>query len=112
MQSGRPLHRLGLLHRDRLHVVEGICRCGGRRGDLILLKGQDVIANLDAIPFAHGSLPGDPGAVHLNAIVAPEVFQHDLAVATGELGVSTRDVPLGQTDGITFLPADRYLVPN
>ena len=60
----------------------------------------DVRASIDAI------------AVELDAVVAVDVFDEDVSVLLDQPGVLAGDVPLGQTDRIALLPADRDLVPD
>ena len=78
----------------------------------ILLECEDVVTDLDAIPFTHGGLTVDAGPVDLDTVVTTQILQQDLTVTADDLGVPARDVPLRQPDGVPFLPADGDFVSD
>src|SRR5205823_8493969 len=81
-------------------------------GRAVQLEREQIVADLNTVAFADRDAAGNLVAVDLDAVVRAEVFDEDRAVLLGEAGVATRDVPLGQPDGIAFLPADGDLVAN
>ncbi len=83
------------------------------RGDdrlRLVLYLEPVVAQLDDVPMPDVVGIGDALAVDVGAVVAREIADQPTLAVPNQDGVFARDVPIGQTDGVRLVAADRVLL--
>lgn len=83
---------------------------GRREGGHGPIEDNVIVADDDGIALMDDGLALDALSIDEDAVVASQVFDEDLSAVAEQAGVVSRDIALGQLDGIAFSAADGNFV--